>query len=85
MIKLVSEFKSGIFNLLKKLGGTSVGRAIVYTIGHILIAMTCNRLITGAEWSLAGVDAIVEPIINGVWFYMLDRLWSRNGKPATNT
>ena len=80
MIKLVSEFKSGIFNLLKKLGGTSVGRAIVYTIGHILIAMTCNRLITGAEWSLAGVDAIVEPIINGVWFYMLDRLWSRNGK-----
>ena len=82
---MVSEFKSGIFNLLKKLGGTSVGRAIVYTIGHILIAMTCNRLITGAEWSLAGVDAIVEPIINGVWFYMLDRLWSRNDKPATNT
>ena len=82
---MVSEFKSGIFNLLKKLGGTSVGRAIVYTIGHILIAMTCNRLITGAEWSLAGVDAIVEPIINGVWFYMLDRLWNRNAKPATNT
>ena len=82
---MVSEFKSGIFNLLKKLGGTSVGRAIVYTIGHILIAMICNRLITGAEWSLAGVDAIVEPIINGVWFYMLDRLWSRNAKPATNT
>jgi uncharacterized membrane protein len=80
VIKLVSEFKSGIFNLLKKLGGTSVGRAIVYTIGHILIAMTCNRLITGAEWSLAGVDAIVEPVINGVWFYMLDRLWSKNGK-----
>jgi uncharacterized membrane protein len=76
----VSEFKSGIFNLLKKVGGTSIGRAIVYTLGHILIAMTCNRLITGAEWSLAGVDAIVEPVINGVWFYMLDRLWSRNGK-----
>lgn len=73
---MVSEFKSGIFNLLKKLGGTSVGRAIVYTIGHILIAMTCNRLITGAEWSLAGVDAIVEPVINGVWFYMLDKLWN---------
>ena len=75
-----SEFKNGIFKLLSKLGTTSIGRAIVYTIGHILIAMTCNRLITGAEWSLAGVDAIVEPIINGIWFYMLDKLWSRNGK-----
>ena len=76
----MSEFRSGIYNLLKKLGTTSIGRAIVYTLGHIVIAMTCNRLITDAEWSLAGVDAIVEPLINGVWFYMLDRLWSRNGK-----
>jgi len=77
---MINEFKVGIFNLLKKLGGTSIGRAIVYTIGHILIAMTCNRLITGADWSLAGVDALVEPLVNGVWFYMLDRLWSKNVK-----
>jgi len=76
----MSEFKNGIFRLLQKLGTTSIGRAIVYTIGHILIAMTCNRLITGADWSLAGVDAIVEPMINGVWYYMLDKLWSKNGK-----
>jgi len=73
----MTEFKNGIFNLLKKLGTTSVGRAIVYTIGHIIIAMTCNRLITGAEWKLAGVDAIVEPMINGVWYYLLDRLWTK--------
>lgn len=76
----MSEFKSGIYNLLKKLGTTSVGRAIVYTIGHILIAMTCNRMITGADWALAGVDALVEPMINGIWYYTLDRMWSRNGK-----
>jgi uncharacterized membrane protein len=76
----MTEFKNGIFNILKKLGTTSLGRAIVYTIGHIIIAMTCNRLITGADWSLAGVDAIVEPIINGGWYYLLDRLWNRNGK-----
>jgi len=73
----MTEFKNGIFNLIKKLGTTSVGRAIVYTIGHIIIAMTCNRLITGAEWKLAGVDAIVEPMINGVWYYLLDRLWTK--------
>ena len=76
----MTEFKNGIFNLLKKLGTTSLGRAIVYTIGHIVIAMTCNRLITGADWSLAGVDAIVEPMINGGWYYLLDRLWTKNDK-----
>ena len=73
----MTEFKNGIFNLLKKLGTTSLGRAIVYTIGHIIIAMTCNRLITGAEWKLAGADAIVEPMINGLWYYLLDRLWTK--------
>ena len=77
---MMSEFRLGIYNLLKKLGTTSIGRAIVYTIGHILIAMTCNRLITGAEWKLAGVDAIIEPMINGVWYYVLDKSWSKYGK-----
>ena len=76
----MTEFKNGIFKLLRRLGTTSLGRAIVYTIGHIIIAMTSNRLITGADWSLAGIDAIVEPIINGGWYYLLDRLWSKNGK-----
>ena len=45
--------------------------AIIYTIGHILIAMTCNRLLTGAPLNLAAIDALVEPIINGFWFYLL--------------
>ena len=45
--------------------------AIIYTIGHILIAMTCNRIITGASLDMAAADAFVEPIINGFWFYFL--------------
>ena len=45
--------------------------AIFYTIGHILIAMTCNRIITGASLDMAAADAFVEPIINGFWFYFL--------------
>ena len=45
--------------------------AILYTIGHVLIAMTCNRLLTGAPLNLAVIDAFVEPIINGFWFYFL--------------
>ena len=68
----MSEFRQGIFNLLKRLiGGSSASLAIVYTIGHIIIAMICNNLITGASFELAAVDAIVEPMINGVWFYIL--------------
>lgn len=70
------ELKEGIFRVLKRLVGTSVGRAIVYTIGHIVIAMTCNNLITGAEWKLAAADAIIEPMINGVWYYLLDKFWA---------
>jgi uncharacterized membrane protein len=76
----MKEFKDGIFNTLRGLIGTSLGRAIIYTIGHIIIAMTCNRLITGADWRLAGLDAIIEPLINGVWYYGLDKLWTRNAK-----
>jgi uncharacterized membrane protein len=72
----MTEFKNGIYNTLTKLLGTSLGRTIVYTIGHIIIAITSNRLITGADWRLAGLDAIIEPMINGVWYYMLDKLWA---------
>ena len=45
--------------------------AIIYTIGHIFVAMTCNRIITGASLDMAAVDAFIEPIINGFWFYFL--------------
>ena len=43
--------------------------ALIYTIGHIFIAMTCNRIITGASLNMAAADAFIEPIINGFWFY----------------
>ena len=49
--------------------------AFFYTIGHIVIAMTCNRLLTGAPLDLAAIDAFVEPMVNGVWFYLLFELF----------
>jgi len=74
----MSEFKEGIFRLLKKLmGGSSVTLAVIYTLGHILIAMLCNIAITGAAMELALVDAVVEPVINGVWFYILHSTWKK--------
>ena len=50
--------------------------AVIYTIGHILIAMTCNRIITGATLDMAAADAFIEPIINGFWFYLLFEVFS---------
>jgi|TARA_B110000967_G_scaffold185710_1_gene206234 uncharacterized membrane protein len=72
----MSEFKNGIQKTLLSLIEYSWGRAVIYTLGHIVIAMTCNRLITGAGWALAGADAIIEPCINGVWYYFLDKFYS---------
>jgi uncharacterized membrane protein len=72
------EFRIGIFKLLKRLiGGSSLTLAIIYTLGHIAIAMICNRLITGAALDLAAIDAIIEPCINGVWFYVLHNAWKQ--------
>ena len=51
-------------------------RTIIYTIGHMLIAIACIIFITGADIKLATVDAIVEPMINALWYYVLDYLWS---------
>jgi uncharacterized membrane protein len=72
----MDEFRIGIFNLLKKIiGGSSITLAIIYTLGHILIAMTSNYLITGARLDLAVADALIEPIVNGFWFYALHKIW----------
>ena len=59
--------------------------AVIYTIGHILIAMTCNRLLTGAPLNLAAIDALVEPIINGFWFYLLFEVFNIYKEKAQNT
>jgi|3_EtaG_2_1085321.scaffolds.fasta_scaffold111139_2 uncharacterized membrane protein len=59
----------------------SLLRALIYTIGHFFIAATCVWYFTGASFSAAITDAVVEPILNGVWFFILDRYWtSRQAK-----
>ena len=57
-----------------------MARAVVYTIGHVIIAMICNTIITGAAWEVAMVDAVIEPCINGVWYYFLDKFWTSQRK-----
>ena len=59
--------------------------AFIYTIGHILIAMTCNRLLTGAPLNLAAIDAIIEPLINGFWFYLLFEVFNKYKQTIQNS
>ena len=56
----------------------SLLRTAIYTIGHFLIAAACVMYFTGAEFWLAVTDAIVEPLLNAVWFFIRDRLWFRS-------
>ena len=70
----MTEFSNGIF---KVIAGTSAGRALVYTLGHIIIAMCVVSVVTGASLWEAGIVALVEPTINGVWFYILDKMFTK--------
>ena len=74
----MTEFTRGIQGAIKKLiTGSSFGLAITYTIGHILIAINVVYLMTGASLFEAGLVALVEPSINGVWFYFLHKMWKK--------
>ena len=74
----MTEFTQGIQGAFKKLvTGSSVGLALIYTIGHVIIAMTVVSVMTGASLWEAGAVALIEPSINGIWFYILHSLWKK--------
>ena len=56
-------------------GGTVV-RTIVHTIGHFIIAAACVMYFTGASFDAAITNAIVEPLLNSVWYFVLDKCWN---------
>lgn len=67
-----------VINSYKAIKGTLL-RTLIYTVGHFLIAAACVMYFTGADFIIAMTDAIVEPLLNAVWFFILDRLWISNG------
>jgi uncharacterized membrane protein len=70
----MTEFTKGIGSIFKN---NSLALALIYTMGHIVIAMTVVSTMTGASLFEAGAVALIEPAINGVWFYILHKLWTR--------
>tara|TARA_X000001382_G_scaffold121294_1_gene103461 strand:+ start:238 stop:474 length:237 start_codon:yes stop_codon:yes gene_type:complete len=74
----MSEFTEGAFIFLKRIiRRSSLILALIYTLGHICIAMTVVTLLTGASLWEAGLVALIEPLINGVWFYVLHSTWKK--------
>ena len=71
----MTEFTSGLWNIIKNNKG-SLLRTIIYTIGHFAIAIICLMLIADVSFWIALTDAIVEPLSNSVWYFILDKWWA---------
>ena len=77
------ELTTGIFKATGQIYTNNRGsilRTIVYTIGHFLIAITVLMLVADVSFMIALTDAIVEPIANSIWYFILDKWWASKSK-----
>jgi|TARA_Y100000996_G_C22436751_1_gene608038 uncharacterized membrane protein len=73
------ELTTGIFKSAKNIFDNNKGsiiRTIVYTIGHFAIAIIVLMLIADVSFMIALTDAIVEPLANAIWYFILDKWWA---------
>ena len=77
------EVTKGIFEASKEIYSNNRGsilRTIVYTVGHFAIAITVLMLVADVSFMIALTDAIVEPLANSVWYFVLDKWWASKSK-----
>ncbi|MBD1163918.1 DUF2061 domain-containing protein [Pelagibacterales bacterium SAG-MED10] len=77
------EVTSGIFKAAGNIYSNNKGsilRTFIYTLGHFAIAITVLMLVADVPFSIALTDAIVEPIANSVWYFILDKWWASKSK-----
>ena len=75
----MTELTQGLFHTSKKFLKDSSGsllRTVIYTIGHFAIAIICLMLIADVSFMIALTDAIVEPLANSIWYFVLDKIWT---------
>ena len=79
----MTELTKGLFgaslDIFKNNKG-SILRTIVYTIGHFAIAITVLMLVADVSCMIALTDAIVEPLANSIWYFILDKWWASRSK-----
>ena len=73
----MTEFAQGIVKTIKSKMDESLALALIFFVGHIIIAVAVVSIITGASIWEAGAVALVEPAVNSVWFYILHKLWKK--------
>ena len=79
----MTEFTQGIHGAAKKIYENNKGsllRTLIYTIGHFAIAITVLMLIAEVSFMIALTDAIVEPLANAIWYFVLDKIWTSKYK-----
>ena len=77
------ELTSGIFKAAGQIYSNNKGsllRTDIYTIGHFVIAITVLMLVANVSFMIALTDAIVEPIANSIWYFILDKWWTSKSK-----
>tara|TARA_Y100001935_G_C17060512_1_gene386493 strand:+ start:342 stop:578 length:237 start_codon:yes stop_codon:yes gene_type:complete len=77
------ELTKGIFKTTKDIFENNKGsilRTIVYTIGHFAIAIIVLMSIADVSFIIALTDAIVEPLANAVWYFILDKWWASRSR-----
>ena len=77
------ELTSGIFKAAGQIYSNNKGsllRTLIYTIGHFVIAITVLMLVADVSFMIALTDAIVEPIANSIWYFILDKWWTSKSK-----
>ena len=75
----MTEFTQGIHGAARRIYDNNKGsllRTLVYTIGHFIIAITVLMLVADVSFAVALTDAIVEPLANTVWYFLLDKFWA---------
>ena len=73
------ELTSGIFKAAESIYKNNKGsilRTVVYTLGHFIIAISVLMLVADVSFSIALTDAIVEPLLNSIWYFVLDKYWA---------
>ena len=77
------ELTNGIFKAAESVYKNNKGsilRTIVYTLGHFAIAITVLMIIANVPIYIALTDAIVEPLANAIWYFILDKWWASRSK-----
>tara|TARA_B100000676_G_C17922733_1_gene756415 strand:- start:741 stop:1001 length:261 start_codon:yes stop_codon:yes gene_type:complete len=75
----MTEFTAGIFQASKKIyidNKGSILRTLVYTLGHFVIAIVVLKSVADVTITEAMTDAVVEPLANSVWYFVLDKFWT---------